>query len=168
MSRGAVAEQMIRVGVRSVGIIVLVQMFIGAILALQLAPILESYGQVEKVATVVGIAVVRELGPLITAIVLSGFAGASIAAEFGRDNIRCNAVCPGSIRTQMQEETLSDFARWSGVSLEDAWKDAERCALGRSAEPEEVADAMVYLASPMASYVSGIAMLVAGAANPGV
>lgn len=79
----AVATQMVRVGVRSIGIVVLVQMFIGCILALQLAPTLESYGQIQMVANVVAIAVVRELGPLITAIVLSGFAGASIAAEIG-------------------------------------------------------------------------------------
>lgn len=79
----ALANQMIRVGVRSVPIIVLVQVFIGIILALQLAPTLQTYGQIERVADVVGIAVFRELGPLITAIVLSGFAGASIAAEIG-------------------------------------------------------------------------------------
>lgn len=91
-----------------------------------------------------------------------------IAAEFGKDNIRCNTVCPGSIKTQMQEEGLKKFAEWSGISLEEAWKDAERCALGRSAEPEEVADAMVYLASSMSSYVSGDALMVTGAANPGV
>lgn len=79
----ALAVQMIRVGVRSVPIILLVQIFIGIILALQLAPTLRDYGQIERVADVVGIAVFRELGPLITAIVLSGFAGASIAAELG-------------------------------------------------------------------------------------
>ncbi|MEE9296405.1 MAG: ABC transporter permease [Phycisphaerae bacterium] len=79
----ALAAQMVRVGVRSIAIVVLVQVFIGMILALQLAPTLETYGQLERVADVVGIAVVRELGPLLTAIVLSGFAGASIAAELG-------------------------------------------------------------------------------------
>ena len=71
-------DQMVRVGVDSIGIVMLVQVFIGGILALQLAPTLESYGQLEQVAVVVAIAIVRELGPLITAIVLSGFAGASI------------------------------------------------------------------------------------------
>jgi len=83
LGAASLRDQMIRVGVASIGIVVLVQMFIGAILALQLAPILESYGQKDKVAVVVAIAIVRELGPLITAIVLSGFAGASIAAEIG-------------------------------------------------------------------------------------
>ncbi|NOX58881.1 MAG: ABC transporter permease [Planctomycetes bacterium] len=79
----ALFEQMVRVGVKSIAIVVLVQAFIGSILALQLAPTLASYGQLEKIADVVAIAIVRELGPLITAIVLSGYAGASIAAEIG-------------------------------------------------------------------------------------
>lgn len=81
--RPALAAQMVRVGVRSIPIIILVQTFIGIILALQVAPTLESYGQIERVADVVGIAMIRELGPLISAVVLSGFAGASIAAEIG-------------------------------------------------------------------------------------
>ena len=68
---------------RSIPIIVLVQLFIGIILALNMAPTLASYGQIEAVADVVAIAIFRELGPLITGIVLSGFAGASIAAELG-------------------------------------------------------------------------------------
>jgi phospholipid/cholesterol/gamma-HCH transport system permease protein len=75
--------QMVRVGVRAIPIVLLVQIFIGIILALQMAPTLKAYGQLQQVATVIGIAIVRELGPLITAIVLSGFAGASIAAEIG-------------------------------------------------------------------------------------
>jgi phospholipid/cholesterol/gamma-HCH transport system permease protein len=83
LGRASLAEQMVRVGVRSIGIVILVQVFIGIILALQMAPTLASYGQLERVADVVAIAIVRELGPLITAIVLSGFAGASIAAEIG-------------------------------------------------------------------------------------
>jgi phospholipid/cholesterol/gamma-HCH transport system permease protein len=75
--------QMVRVGVRSIPIIALVQVFIGIILALQMAPTLRSYGQIQRVADIVGIAMFRELGPLLSGIVLSGFAGASIAAELG-------------------------------------------------------------------------------------
>ncbi len=75
--------QSVRFGVQSVPIVMLVQLFIGVILALNLAPTLALYGQLERTADVVAIAVLRELGPLITAILLSGFAGASIAAELG-------------------------------------------------------------------------------------
>ncbi|MBN2447679.1 MAG: ABC transporter permease [Phycisphaerae bacterium] len=79
----ALAAQAVRVGVRSIPIVILVQIFIGIILALNLAPTLKLYGQLERTADVVAIAILRELGPLISAIILSGFAGASIAAELG-------------------------------------------------------------------------------------
>jgi len=83
LGRPAIVTQMVRVGVLSIPIIVLVQTFIGIILALQMAPTLETYGSLERIADIIGIAIFRELGPLLSAIVLSGFAGASIAAEIG-------------------------------------------------------------------------------------
>lgn len=81
--RPALYVQLVRLGVRSIGVIVLVSFCIGLILALQMAPPLAEFGQVETVANIIAIAVVRELGPLISAIVITGFAGASIAAEIG-------------------------------------------------------------------------------------
>jgi len=79
----ALYQQLVRVGVRSIGIITLVSACIGFILVLQMAPPLQDFGQTDKVANINVIAVLRELGPLISAIVLTGFAGASIAAELG-------------------------------------------------------------------------------------
>jgi phospholipid/cholesterol/gamma-HCH transport system permease protein len=81
--RDALVAQTVRVGVRSIPIVVLVSSSIGMILALQTAPSLADFGQTDKVANLVAVAVLRELGPLIAAIVLTGFAGASIAAELG-------------------------------------------------------------------------------------
>ncbi len=81
--REALAIQIVRIGLRSLGIVMLVQVFIGVILALQMTPPLEPWGQVDKVANIIGVAGFRMLGPIITAIVLSGFAGASVAAELG-------------------------------------------------------------------------------------
>jgi phospholipid/cholesterol/gamma-HCH transport system permease protein len=80
---GAITAQIVRVGVRSIPIVMLVSGSIGIILALQTSPTLEEYGQTDKVANLIGVAVFRELGPLIAAIVMIGFAGASIAAELG-------------------------------------------------------------------------------------
>jgi phospholipid/cholesterol/gamma-HCH transport system permease protein len=79
----ALAGQMIRVGVRSSGVVILVQLFIGVILALQMTPPLEPFGQEPMVANIIGVAGFRMLAPILTAVVLSGFAGASIAAELG-------------------------------------------------------------------------------------
>jgi phospholipid/cholesterol/gamma-HCH transport system permease protein len=83
VGRTTLIAQMVRVGWHSVPIVFLVQIFIGVILALQIAPVLRLYGSLDRVANIIAIAVFRELGPLISAIVLSGFAGASIAAEVG-------------------------------------------------------------------------------------
>ena len=82
-SRAATVAEIVRIGVRSVGIVCLVCGCIGLILAFQMAPPLDTFGQTDKIANIVGVAVLRELGPLISAIVLTGFAGAAIAAELG-------------------------------------------------------------------------------------
>ena len=79
----ASVAQMVRVGVRSISIVMLVSGCIGIILALQTSPSLRDFGQTDKVANLIAVAVFRELGPLVAAIVLTGFAGASIAAEIG-------------------------------------------------------------------------------------
>ena len=75
--------QMVRLGVRAIPIIGMVQLFVGMTLAFTLAPVLEDYGQLGQLATVIAKAVFPQLGPLIAAIVLTGFAGAAIAAELG-------------------------------------------------------------------------------------
>ncbi len=81
--RAALVTQLVRIGVRSTGIVMLVTGCVGLILALQMAPPLADFGQTDKIANIIGVAVFRELGPLIAAIVMTGFAGASIAAEIG-------------------------------------------------------------------------------------
>jgi len=83
IGRSAIVSQIVRIGVRSIGIVSLVSGCVGLILAFQLSPPLDEFGQKDKVANIVGVAILRELGPLIAAIVLTGFAGASIAAEIG-------------------------------------------------------------------------------------
>ena len=81
--RTALVTQLVRTGVRSTGIVMLVCGCVGFILALAMEPPLANFGQSDKIANIIGVAILRELGPLISAIVLAGFAGASIAAELG-------------------------------------------------------------------------------------
>ena len=81
--RANLAAQIVRLGAKSLPIVVLVQTFIGVILALQMTPPLELYGQESQISSIIGVAGFRMLGPIITAVVLSGFAGASMAAELG-------------------------------------------------------------------------------------
>jgi len=83
LGRTAIVSQIVRLGVRAIGIVILLAICIGAILSLQMHPPLAGFGQDEKIANIIGIAILRELGPLISGVILTGFAGAAIAAEIG-------------------------------------------------------------------------------------
>jgi phospholipid/cholesterol/gamma-HCH transport system permease protein len=121
--------QMVRVGVQAVPIVSLVVFCIGAILSLQIVPILRTYGAADEVARLIAIAMFRELGPLVGAIVLTGFAGASIAAEIGTmtvseeiealethaiDPVRF-LVVPRTIATAVMTVCLAVVADYMGV-----------------------------------------------------
>jgi NAD(P)-dependent dehydrogenase (short-subunit alcohol dehydrogenase family) len=81
----------------------------------------------------------------------------SAAAEFGSDGVRVNAVCPGVIETPMLERTREESSQ-----LDQA---AAISPMQRSGEPGEVADAVVWLCSREASYVTGESIAVDGGFN---
>jgi phospholipid/cholesterol/gamma-HCH transport system permease protein len=77
------ASQAMEVGVRALPILSLISFFIGLILALQAAYELSKLGAMSLVAKAVALSMSRELGPLITAIVVIGRSGSAFAAEIG-------------------------------------------------------------------------------------
>jgi phospholipid/cholesterol/gamma-HCH transport system permease protein len=76
-------HQMVLAGVNSVPIVSLISLFIGMVLALQGAYQLEKFGASYYVTALVGVSMTRELGPLITAIIIAGRSGSAFAAELG-------------------------------------------------------------------------------------
>ena len=78
----------------------------------------------------------------------------SLAREMGRDNIRVNAVAPGVTRTDMVAALPEEMVKRITAPI----------PLGRMGEPEEVVDAFLFLASDMASYITGVTLSVDGAA----
>jgi len=82
----------------------------------------------------------------------------AVAGEVGRDGVRVNAVCPGTIDTDMSAEVMARQPD-PGAARERA---AAGHALGRIGEPEEVAAAIAFLASDEASFVTGHALTVDG------
>lgn len=80
---GPVWIQMEEVGVKSTTIVFLITFLIGVILAFQMAYQLARFGALDFVGALVGVAITRELGPLMTAIVMAGRVGASFTAEMG-------------------------------------------------------------------------------------
>jgi 3-oxoacyl-[acyl-carrier protein] reductase len=81
----------------------------------------------------------------------------SIARELGSRGITANVVSPGVVDTHMT------------AGMPEAWKAAilDRVPLGRVATPQEVAAAAVFLASPSASYVTGVVLPVDGGLGMG-
>jgi 3-oxoacyl-[acyl-carrier protein] reductase len=79
----------------------------------------------------------------------------SIALELGSRNIRCNAIAPGFIITEMTEK-LSEEVRLS-------W--AEKIPLKRGGTPDDVANVCVFLASDLSAYVTGQVISVCGGMN---
>jgi 3-oxoacyl-[acyl-carrier protein] reductase len=87
----------------------------------------------------------------------------SLSNELGPDGIRVNAICPGWTRTARVDELLQARSAKSGFSEEEeAAKIAANIPLGRMGDPEEFARAAVFLASPAASYITGVSLLVDG------
>ena len=76
-------NEMVKAGYNSVPIISVISFFIGIILAFQAAYQLKRVGALIYVANLVGVSITRELGPIITAIIVSGRSGSAYAAEIG-------------------------------------------------------------------------------------
>jgi NAD(P)-dependent dehydrogenase (short-subunit alcohol dehydrogenase family) len=79
------------------------------------------------------------------------------AVEFGKKGVRVNAVCPGSARTKMNIERVA-----GNPAIEKAMTDVS--PMKRFVEPEEVAEAVLWLCSENASFVNGHALAVDGGA----
>jgi len=79
----ATARQMVRIGVESLPIVFLIAGAVGMIVAIQAAIQLRRVGATIFVADMVGVSLTRELGPLMTAIIIAGRSGSAIAAELG-------------------------------------------------------------------------------------
>lgn len=76
-------DQLHEVGVRSLSIVNLTAIFTGMVMALQLGSFLTQFGAKQYVSKVVGVAIVSELGPVLTALMIGGRVGAGMAAELG-------------------------------------------------------------------------------------
>jgi meso-butanediol dehydrogenase / (S,S)-butanediol dehydrogenase / diacetyl reductase len=79
----------------------------------------------------------------------------ALAIDHAADGIRVNAVCPGTIETPWVRRLVDD----AGESL-DALR--ARQLLGRLGTPEEIADAILYLASEAAAFLTGTLLTVDG------
>jgi NAD(P)-dependent dehydrogenase (short-subunit alcohol dehydrogenase family) len=80
----------------------------------------------------------------------------AMAASYGRDRIRVNAICPGAVRTRLTADIVEDVER--------AARAGRGIPLGRIGEPEDIARCALFLASDDASFVSGAHLVADGGA----
>ena len=87
----------------------------------------------------------------------------AVAADFMKQGVRCNAICPGTVQSPSRDQRIKDQAAASGQSEEEVRKAfVERQPMGRLGSAEEIAQAAVYLASDESAFSTGQTMLVDG------
>ena len=109
-------------------------------------------GSIINISSIQGIAAARDSVAYTS--VKHGLIGftRSVAYDYGPHNIRCNAICPGAIRTRISPPEGSELHQ----------RQISKTFLGRTGLPQEVAAAALFLASDAASYITGIALPVDG------
>ena len=112
----------------------------------------KKYGRIINITSVSGVA--GNAGQANYSASKAGLIGLtkSVAKELASRNITANAIAPGFVKTEMTD-VLSDEVKEAAM---------KQIPLGRFAEPEDIANAAVFLASDMASYITGQVLLVDG------
>lgn len=92
----------------------------------------------------------------------------SLALELGREGIRVNSILPGWTETERVSELMNARATANQTSVEkEAQRQAAEIPFGRMGQPEEFANAAVFLVSPAASYINGVMLQVDGGSYKG-
>jgi len=87
----------------------------------------------------------------------------SLALELGKENIRFNSIMPGWTVTERVQELMAFRAKNNGTTVEEEFaKQTTEIPLGRMGQPQEFANAAVFLVSPAASFIHGVALAVDG------
>ncbi len=86
----------------------------------------------------------------------------AVAADFIQPGIRCNAICPGTIRSPSLEERIAELGKEVGGADKAFDLFVSRQPMGRLGTPEEIAALAVYLASDESAFTTGTANLIDG------
>jgi NAD(P)-dependent dehydrogenase (short-subunit alcohol dehydrogenase family) len=126
--------------------------------------VLQKYGRIVNISSMAGKTGEAFTSPYCTTkFGVIGFTQ-SIALELGPDNITINAVCPGAVETDLIKSSVSGTAKLNNRTYEEELyiKFISQTPLGRVAQPSDVANAVAFLASDEASFITGSTLNVSG------
>lgn len=132
-----------------------------------LPALIETSGQIVLVSSLAGLFA----GPSVAGYTASKHAliglTRSLARDYGRSGVRCNAVCPGWVRTPLADAEMDGFvARADLADREEAYaRVTADVPLERPADPSEIASVVRFLGSSESSYVNGAVIVVDGGAH---
>jgi phospholipid/cholesterol/gamma-HCH transport system permease protein len=111
---GSIMEQLKCCGLSPLPVVAVVGLFTGMILTLQVGVELERFGQAERISDIIGVIMFREMGPFMTAMILTASVGSAMAAEIGTmavseelDALECLSVDPISILVMPRVEAMT-------------------------------------------------------------
>jgi 2-keto-3-deoxy-L-fuconate dehydrogenase len=120
--------------------------------------IARNYGVVINTSSIGGVVAVKDrLAYCTTKFAVVGFTKC-LALDHALEGIRANAICPGRVETPFVKKRISEYPDPAKAYAEMAATQA----LGRMATPEEIAAAVLYLASDEAAFVTGTAFEIDG------
>ena len=135
-----------------------------------LLPLMRTPGSIINIASLAGLGALEGMPACYTAtkFAVVGLTK-SLAKELAPQQIRVNAICPGSVKTQMHQTAMTLLSEAAGVSTEQA-EELENALIpmGRPARPEEIASVAMFLASDASAYMTGVALPVAGGMGNGL
>jgi meso-butanediol dehydrogenase/(S,S)-butanediol dehydrogenase/diacetyl reductase len=120
-------------------------------------------GSIINVASVAGIRSIPNMPAYVSS--KGGMIALSqqVAVDFGPDRIRCNVICPGSIRTEMFEGAMGPFAKKLGTDLNGIFSlFTKDVPLRRVASSDEIGGLCSYLASDDSSFMTGVVLPIDG------
>jgi meso-butanediol dehydrogenase / (S,S)-butanediol dehydrogenase / diacetyl reductase len=120
-------------------------------------------GSIINVASVAGIRSIPNMPAYVSS--KGGMIALSqqVALDFGPSRIRCNVICPGSVRTEMFEGAMGPFAKKHGTDLEGIFSlFTKDVPLRRVASTDEIGGICSYLASDDAAFMTGVVLPIDG------
>ena len=132
-----------------------------------LPSLVERKGAIVVVSSIAGLFAAPEaIGYITMKHALIGLAK-SLARDYGRKGVRTNTVCPGWVRTPMADEEMQVIIGMHGLkSLDEAYAMVTKdVPLGKPALPEDVANAIAFLASSEAAMINGAVLTIDGGAG---